>query len=184
MCGSNQKKGLIMGLGNKIGIRIGSKTASQQNGDVNWGEYWETRTPSNAGVAITGDSTAVVTWDDAAEASSGLKIYVSSDEGVTRILKATVGFGIEDYINRGNLIYKDNDITALMANSCDPVDESVVIAAKNKLDQAKLKSAGVIIYFHGVTDEDVILLEEIIDYAIGLDFDIVTIDGLYEKITA
>jgi hypothetical protein len=57
--------------------------------------YWNTRKPSNAKVVITGDTTATVTWDDAVAAADGIKVYISTDGGITKILKATVNYGVE-----------------------------------------------------------------------------------------
>jgi len=96
----------------------------------------------------------------------------------------TVGNWTETSIaTRANLIYKDNDVTALRSNSCDPIDAALVLAAKDKLDIAKIKSAGAIMYFHTVTDDDLALILEIVDYAIAEGFDICTIDELHTKMT-
>jgi hypothetical protein len=85
--------------------------------------------------------------------------------------------------NRGGLIYKDNDPYQLLGTNADPIDAEKVAGIKTVIDKAKVKSAGVIIYFHAVTDADVVLLAEIVDYAIAQGFDICTIDELYTAMT-
>lgn len=80
--------GIIMpGIGHGIGIPFAHK-------GFQWSTYWETRTPTNIGVHITGASTARVTWSDAVNSADGIKVYVSDDEGATKVLKNTVAFGI------------------------------------------------------------------------------------------
>lgn len=60
-----------------------------------WGSYWNTRKPSSAIASVTGPTTATVTWTDAAQAAQGIKVYVSTDGGVNKTLKATVAFGAQ-----------------------------------------------------------------------------------------
>lgn len=83
--------------------------------------------------------------------------------------------------NRGGLIYKDSDPTWIPSITCDPITDDVVAGTKLLLDKAKIKSAGITIYFHGITPADFAKILEIVDYAIAQGFDIVGIDDLYAK---
>jgi len=61
----------------------------------NWFRYWSTRTPSNLEATTISDSRVDLTWDDAADAADGLKIYYSDDNGATWIYFASVDYGDE-----------------------------------------------------------------------------------------
>ena len=85
--------------------------------------------------------------------------------------------------NRGGLIYKDSDAFELYGIYSDYGEEDTE-GLKFKIDQAKKKTAGIIIYIHSVTTEQAATIMEVIDYAISQGFDVVSIDGLYAKMTA
>lgn len=86
--------------------------------------------------------------------------------------------------NRGGMIYKDNDMYQLPAISCDPIDATVTAGIINLLDICKIKSAGMIIYMHTLTDADIVFIAQLVDYAISKGFTITTMDGLYAKLSA
>ncbi len=88
--------------------------------------------------------------------------------------------------NVGGLIYKDTiDRYAMYGISTDPIDATGVTNIKKFIDIAKIKSAGVIIYFHdNISAENVPLYRQIIDYAIAQGFTITDIPGLYAAMTA
>jgi len=74
---------MSLALGNCIGVPF------QKGGGTDWASYWATRTPSNFVISITGTTTATATWDDAAEAADGLKLYIND------FLNQTIAFGVE-----------------------------------------------------------------------------------------
>ena len=67
----------------------------RSGGGTSWSSYWLTREPSNLVATVVSSTGINLTWDDAAEASDGLKIYLSTDGGVTYTYNSTIAYGVE-----------------------------------------------------------------------------------------
>jgi alpha-L-fucosidase len=59
-----------------------------------WSSYWATRNPSNLVANVISESEINVTWADASASADGLKIYLSTNGGVTYTYKSTIAFGV------------------------------------------------------------------------------------------
>jgi lysophospholipase L1-like esterase len=79
-----------------MAIRFGIGNIDLRNirSAFSWSRYWATRTPSNLLVTVTGPTTMIVIWTDAAAAADGLKLYLSTDNGVTYTYNSTIAFGV------------------------------------------------------------------------------------------
>ena len=67
----------------------------KRRGGISWSSYWATRTPSALVLTVVSGTQVDAVWDDAAEAADGLKLYYSSNGGLTYTLGDTVAFGVE-----------------------------------------------------------------------------------------
>lgn len=77
-------------MGGNLGAAVQMlKVINQQGGGQSWEQYWATRTPAYLVAMANSDTEIVILWDDATEASDGLKVYVDD------VYNQTVAFGVE-----------------------------------------------------------------------------------------
>lgn len=111
-----------------IKIGIGRFAVYRGSGaGTSWSSYWLTRKPSNLVVTSVTTTTASVIWDDAAEASDGLKLYLSTNGGTTYTYNQTVAFGVETASITGltpNTNYKIKLVAYKATNESDAITDS------------------------------------------------------------
>lgn len=79
-------------------------------------------------------------------------------------------------------IYADSDKYSMPSVTIDNIDATAIAAIKVQLDSAKLNKTALILAGHGFggTSVSIATMEDLIDYALGIGIDIITMSQLYD----
>ena len=108
-----------MGLATGVGIGI----QFSRGGGQSWESYFLTRTPTDLVATVIDETSILISWADAAEASDGLKIYLND------VCNSTVAYGV-GFKNITGLTTATSYVIKLVAykgtNESDPLTDTVI----------------------------------------------------------
>jgi hypothetical protein len=131
-----------------IGIGIGRKRKS-------WSRYWASRTPSNLNSEQVSETEIDIIWDDAIKPSDGLKVYLSTDNGLNYTYNKTIPYGQESTRITGltaSTVYIIKLVAYKGINESTPVTTIIATINTALIDGWNFVSEDVSYFNHAVAD--------------------------------